>query len=166
MAEEQLKKPFILNGHTWASKQAFIDSGARCSSKHFTHKEVANEEATFQNALHKTGRDDTETARVSNGAITVNVHLHIIMDTAKNGALTTMQINDQMMVLNDAFGNTPFMFFLKSQDTTTNNDWVAASPYSEAELQMKTALRVGTAEDLNIYSTSPGGSLLGWAPFP
>ena len=88
------------------------------------------------------------------------------MDTANNGALTTTQINDQMMVLNDAFGNTPFMFFLKSQDTTTNNNWFTASPESAAELQMKTALRVGTAEDLNIYSTSPGNFVLGWATFP
>jgi hypothetical protein len=88
------------------------------------------------------------------------------MDTANNGALTTTQINDQMMVLNDAFGNTPFLFFLQSQDTTTNNNWFAVSPGSAAELQMKNALRVGTAEDLNIYSTSPGNSLLGWAEFP
>jgi hypothetical protein len=31
---------------------------------------------------------------------------------------------------------------------------------------MKNALRVGTADDLNIYSSNPGGGLLGWATFP
>jgi hypothetical protein len=31
---------------------------------------------------------------------------------------------------------------------------------------MKSSLRVGTADDLNIYSNNMGGGLLGWATFP
>jgi hypothetical protein len=39
-------------------------------------------------------------------------------------------------------------------------------PGTTAERDAKSALRVGTGDDLNIYSANPGSNLLGWATFP
>jgi hypothetical protein len=39
-------------------------------------------------------------------------------------------------------------------------------PGTAAEQQAKSALRLGSGDDLNIYTANPGGGLLGWATFP
>jgi hypothetical protein len=75
-------------------------------------------------------------------------------------------INNQMTVLNNAFAPLGWAFNLVSVDRTTNSSWFTMSPGSTAESQAKNALRRGTADDLNIYTASPGGGLLGWATFP
>jgi len=48
---------------------------------------------------------------------------------------------------------------------TVNSTWYNAGPSTTAESQMKTALRQGSADDLNFYTNS-GGGYLGWATFP
>jgi Pregnancy-associated plasma protein-A len=55
---------------------------------------------------------------------------------------------------------------LAGVDRTTNATWFTVGPGTTAESQMKAALRQGTADDLNLYTASPGGGLLGWSTFP
>jgi hypothetical protein len=99
---------------------------------------------------------------------TVNVHVHVINKGSgiANGDIPTAMIIDQIQVLNEAFAGSGFSFNLATVDRTTNAAWYTMSPGSAEERQAKAALRIGSADDLNIYTANPGGGLLGWATFP
>ena len=108
------------------------------------------------------------------GSVTVPVHFHVINKGSgiSNGDLPSAMINDQIKVLNDSYAgltggaNTAFRFTLASVSRTTNASWFNGCDAAANENAMKSALRVGGAADLNIYSCNPGGGLLGWATFP
>ena len=90
----------------------------------------------------------------------------MITDAAGHGNPGTSAIQGQINVLNGAYGQSGISFALLSTDVTKNDSWYTAQPGTTAESQMKSALRKGTAQDLNIYSNNMGGGLLGWATFP
>lgn len=100
-----------------------------------------------------------------NGSIAVNVHFHVITDGAGKGALSAADINAQMSVLNSAYANTPYTFNLVFTQTVANAAWYTGC-YGSAGNTMKSALRRGGAADLNIYTCSPSGGILGYATFP
>ncbi|OJT19645.1 zinc metalloprotease [Archangium sp. Cb G35] len=102
------------------------------------------------------------------GSITINTYAHVINKGTgiSNGDIPDTMIANQMAVLNAAYANTPFRFNLVATTRTTNSTWYTAGPDTTAEAAMKNALRQGTADDLNMYFSSPGGGLLGWATFP
>jgi hypothetical protein len=100
------------------------------------------------------------------GSANVGVYFHVITNSNGQGMVTPKQITNQITVLNDAFASTGVQFFQAALTNTINNAWYTASPGSTAEAQMKSALRQGSADDLNIYANGVGGGLLGWATFP
>ena len=163
-------RPFTINGHTWASKAEFVEHG-RCVTRQPNDEETREMEAIFRaaggGALAGTNKaGDGGGVAVSGGIIDVYFHVINKGSGTANGDVSDQMINAQLSVLNGAFAGTGWSFRLVATDRTTNATWYTAGPGSAAEAQMKAALRRGTADDLNIYTNSPGGGLLGWATFP
>jgi len=67
-----------------------------------------------------------------------------------------------MQVLSDAYEGSKFAFELETVEVVANNAWFFAEAGSPNEAAMKSALRKGGPESLNIYTTN-GDVYLGWA---
>jgi hypothetical protein len=119
--------------------------------------EARNEALSARNAIN---------GQAVQAMATIPVYVHVIRDSTGAGGVTTTQINNQITVLNNAFSAHGFSFSLAGTDYTNNSSWYTAGPGSTYESQMKNTLRKGTADDLNLYISRPGGGLLGWATFP
>jgi len=102
--------------------------------------------------------------------ITVPVWIHVIRKnlTVEGGNLPMSRIRAQMDVMNDSFtgrtggARTGFRFDLAGVTRTTNPGWFNLTGYGQDEA-MKTALKVGGPETLNIYTAKLGANLLGYA---
>ena len=157
--------PFVFNGHSWASKQDFMDYG-RCSSPRLNEEQVDEAAADLRGKLQARGHNPGAPPPLPTGSVTIPVHFHVITSSNGQGGPTSSAIQAQIDVLNGAYVHTAFQFALVTVDYRANDSWYTAGPGSTAETQMKTALHIGTAADLNIYSNNMGGGLLGWATFP
>jgi hypothetical protein len=97
----------------------------------------------------------------------IPVYVHRIFSTgAASENATTAQINQQIAVLDAAYAPAGFSFSLAGITDTTNASWYTATDGTTAESQMKTALRQGGSNALNLYLNNMGGGLLGWSTFP
>ena len=155
----QSKKPITINGVTWSSQEAFVASGARCSTRHVDDIEAAAIDEAVAERVKKGGKPIA--------SISIPVYFHVITrgSGVDNGDCRAM-IDQQMKVLNDAFAASGFRFNLISVDRTLNPVWFTMMYGTVAEAQAKSALHKGGSNALNIYSAGPGGGLLGWATFP
>lgn len=172
------------DGVVFDSHKAFIDAGRRCSTRHVDDlemDEIDREAASNGRALGRQGDGGgaaNDAARIyTNGSIFIPVHFHVVYRSDGVGNINEAWLDAQIAAMNEHFAggdtpayrapaaNTSFRFVKTSVTRTQNDAWYAAGPGSAAETQMKNALRVGTADDLNFYTNS-GGGYLGWATFP
>lgn len=132
-----------------------------CATDHNPER-IAAAEADFAQRLDA---KEGDTSSVTGGVI--NVYFHVIRrgTGVSNGDITTTMINNQMSVLNNAYASWGWSFNLVTVTRTTNSTWFTGC-YGSSESAMKNSLRQGTADDLNIYSCSPSGGILGYATFP
>jgi len=167
--------PFTLNGVTYDSKRAFVESGARCGTEQvsFERAQAVQDQIDIYRENQKLATGE-ETLRAP-GSVTIHVRFHVINTASGNSTdVSDTMIANQIAVLNNAYSgagpggagyDTPFRFVLDGTDRTTNSTWFNAGMGSANEIAMKAGLRQGDAKTLNIYTTN-GGGLLGWATFP
>jgi len=139
---------------------------ARCGAKHMTRAERAAIEHEVDLALQQRASITGGPAMATGGTIPVYWHVINSGSSLSQGNIPDSQITSQLSVLNAAYASTGWSFQLVATDRTTNSSWYTAGPGTTAERTMKQTLRQGSANDLNIYSSNPGGGLLGWATFP
>lgn len=153
--------PFVWKGTEYVNQEAFIQTGRRCATIHPDEME-----ADAINANVRKFMKSHLFSQATGG--TIHVYFHVVRKGTgiSNGDVPDSMINAQINVLNAAYAPWGWSFTLVSVDRTTNATWYNASYGSTAEQQMKSALRKGSADDLNIYTANPGGGLLGWATFP
>ncbi|KAK0518126.1 hypothetical protein OC835_007944 [Tilletia horrida] len=76
-------------------------------------------------------------------------------------------IQNQISVLNQDYSSSGYSFYLASTTTSSNSDWFYnMDDGTTQERSMKTSLRQGGANALNIYTVDFQNGLLGFATFP
>jgi hypothetical protein len=152
---------FFVGDKNWRTQEAFQAAGARCVSSDPSPRQVRNSDKILDDYTRRFGSNRRLAA-----AKQIPVYFHVIQPASgKGGDVSDAQIKEQINVLNDSFGGF-FEFNYMGKDTTQSNSYYNANLGTNGESRMKSALRQGGANALNIYTSSPSGGVLGWATFP
>jgi len=107
--------------------------------------------------------------RPGGGSITIPVWFHIVTKTSKQGVVSGQvsddQIAAQLAVLDEAYAGRGFSFSLGGVKRVDNKRWFDGCARYGVEVDMKAALAVDPAHNLNFYSCTPG-DYLGFAYYP
>ena len=166
---------YMIGDYDYPSMEAFHSSGHRCGS-HKSKEDVDKDEAEHKKILERILSSSSSSSNLRSNVFSktleldvvtyVNVYIHVIMSSSGLGDISDSMIQSQIDVLNQDFNSSNFQFVVRSIDRTLNDQWYTMGYGSSAERNAKSALRNGTAADLNMYLANLGGGLLGWATFP
>jgi hypothetical protein len=152
---------FRVGNKNWRTREAFEAAGARCVSSDPSPQQVQNSDKILDDYRRRFGSN-----RRLAVAKQIPVYFHVIKPSnGRGGDVSDAQITEQITVLNASFGGF-FEFTYMGKDTTQSNSYYNANLGTNGESRMKSALRQGGANALNIYTTAPSGGVLGWSTFP
>lgn len=145
--------------------------GGRKCGNHPSPEHINEKESKFADALSRLGVPTRISNNFSNH--TISVYFNVISSGSQyaQGTIPDQQIKDQITVLNTDYGPTGLQFQLVNVTRVVNANWFNdAGPETPEQTEMKTALRRGGPDALNLYSVSFNNSaaegLLGYATFP
>ncbi len=147
-----------------------IKNGKRCAHENLSpiRKNAIERRLAAYKKQNGLSNDLASFTGVTANDITVQWHV-IYSETRKDGVqgnIPDSMIFDQMDVLNSAFAGTGFTFSMGGITRTKNNRWYTGCYSSQLEGKIKQSLAVDPAHNLNMYTCSPKGGILGYARFP
>jgi hypothetical protein len=141
-----------------------LQRGIRCAAADPTAEQMAEARAAVEDYVRMFGPiGDAPTVNV---VIPVRWHVVRSGNSISQGNIPDSWITSQIQVLNQAYAGTGFSFTHAGTDRTTNRRWYTGCYNSGTERKMKQALAIDPANNLNMYSCSPSGGILGYAYFP
>ncbi|MFF3853032.1 zinc metalloprotease [Micromonospora sp. NPDC002575] len=155
---------------------ARVKAGAHAKHEpnELTAKETREREADLAAALRERANFRVGAGAAALATVTIPVIVHVIQEdsTRAGGNIPDSMINSQISVLNQSYSGatggaaTAFSFQLQKINRVTNPAWYPIVQGSSAERSMKSSLREGGKNTLNVYLGELSDDLLGWATFP
>ncbi|MGC4852258.1 zinc metalloprotease [Micromonospora sp. DT4] len=157
-----------------ANARAKPGAGAMHEPNELTAKQVRDRDADLAAALRERANYRAGAGATALATVTIPVVVHVIQETSTRagGNIPDSMITSQINVLNQAYAGgtggaaTAFAIRLDKINRVTNTSWYPIVEGSSAERSMKSSLRVGGKNTLNIYLGELSDDLLGWATFP
>ncbi|MFI6331345.1 zinc metalloprotease [Micromonospora chersina] len=147
---------------------------AKLDPNELTAKQVRERDADLAAALRERANFRAGAGATTLATVTIPVVVHVIQrdSTRAGGNIPDSMVTQQIDVLNKAYAGatggapTAFSFQLTKVHHVTNAAWYPIVQGSSAERSMKTSLREGGKNTLNLYLGELSNDLLGWATFP
>ena len=143
--------------YSWSTEKEFQKVGARCMTPNADDDDIAEMSRIVENWTQQPVDLRFEVLKIP-------LYIHVMENEDGDGAVSDVQIKDQVDAMNAAFGP-DIQYVLQEKIVTVNNGWHRCE-LGKNERDMKNELRRGGSETLNIYLCEPIGGLLGWATLP